>query len=68
MESTVLTLRINIDTKDKLDRLAAATHRSKSFLAAEAINRYLVVKLGKLVKLNRHCSRPMLETLRAMRN
>ena len=41
MESAVLTLRVNNETKDKLDKLASATHRSKSFLAAEAINRYL---------------------------
>ncbi|MEI8362350.1 MAG: ribbon-helix-helix domain-containing protein [Betaproteobacteria bacterium] len=54
MESAVLTLRINTDIKDKLDKLALATHRSKSFLAAEAINRYLEMKLGKLVKLNWH--------------
>ena len=46
MESSVLTLRINNDTKDKLDKLASATHRSKSFLAAEAINRYLEIGLN----------------------
>lgn len=41
MESSVLTLRLNNEIKNKLDKLANATKRSKSFLAAEAINRYL---------------------------
>jgi len=51
MESSVLTLRINKDTKDKLDRLAAATHRSKSFLAAEAINRYLEIEAWQISEI-----------------
>ena len=41
METSVLTLRIDTSVKEKLDLLAEATHRSKSFLAAEAISRYL---------------------------
>lgn len=41
MATTVLTLRIPEETKAKLDKLAKATHRSKSFLAEEAIARYL---------------------------
>ncbi len=41
MESTVLTLRVSRHTKDRLHKLAQATKRSKSFLAAEAIQRYL---------------------------
>jgi RHH-type transcriptional regulator, rel operon repressor / antitoxin RelB len=32
-----MTLRIEDDVKDRLDRLADATNRSKSFLAAQAI-------------------------------
>lgn len=51
MESAVLTLRINNDTKDKLDKLAAATHRSKSFLAAEAINRYLEIEAWQIAEI-----------------
>ena len=39
--STTMTIRIEDDIKDKLDVLAAATHRSKSFLAAEAIREYV---------------------------
>jgi predicted transcriptional regulator len=41
MATTVLTLRIPEETKAKLDKLAQATHRSKSFLAEEAIARYI---------------------------
>jgi RHH-type transcriptional regulator, rel operon repressor / antitoxin RelB len=35
--SSTMTLRIEDDVKDRLDRLADATNRSKSFLAAQAI-------------------------------
>ena len=41
MESAVLTLRVDARTKARLEKLAEATRRSKSFLAAEAIERYL---------------------------
>jgi predicted transcriptional regulator len=51
MESAVITLRINNETKDKLDKLASATHRSKSFLAAEAINRYLEIEAWQIAEI-----------------
>ena len=51
MESAVLTLRVNNETKDKLDKLASATHRSKSFLAAEAINRYLEIEALQIAEI-----------------
>ena len=41
MATAILTLRIPEETKAKLDKLAQATHRSKSYLAEEAIARYL---------------------------
>ena len=41
MATTVLTLRVPEEIKAKLDKLALATHRSKSFLAEEAIVRYI---------------------------
>ena len=40
MTSTV-TIRLEDVTKDKLEKLAGATHRSRSFLAAEAIKAYV---------------------------
>jgi predicted transcriptional regulator len=51
MESAVLTLRLNLDTKNKLDQLANATHRSKSFLAAEAISRYLELEAWQIAEI-----------------
>lgn len=39
--STTMTIRLEPDLKDRLDHLAEATHRSKSFLAAEAIRDYV---------------------------
>ncbi|MFO1425548.1 MAG: CopG family ribbon-helix-helix protein [Steroidobacteraceae bacterium] len=39
--STTITIRIDPDVKDRLDRLAEATQRSKSFLAAEAIRGFV---------------------------
>ena len=39
--STTMTIRLEDDVKDRLDVLAEATHRSKSFLAAEAIRAFV---------------------------
>jgi len=39
--STTMTLRLEDDVKNRLDTLAEATQRSKSYLAAEAIRVYL---------------------------
>ena len=41
MTSTTMTIRLESEMKAHLDNLAEITHRSKSFLAAEAINEYL---------------------------
>ena len=39
--STTMTLRLEDDIKDRLETLAGATQRSKSFLAAEAVRDYV---------------------------
>ncbi|MGI1678343.1 MAG: CopG family ribbon-helix-helix protein [Cellvibrionaceae bacterium] len=39
--STTMTIRLENELKDRLDQLAEATHRSKSFLAAEALKDYI---------------------------
>jgi RHH-type transcriptional regulator, rel operon repressor / antitoxin RelB len=39
--STTTTIRLDDDIKHRLGVLAAATHRSKSFLAAEAIRAFI---------------------------
>jgi predicted transcriptional regulator len=39
-ETTTITVRVPVEVRDKLDRLAGATKRSRSFLAAEALETY----------------------------
>ena len=39
--STTMTLRLEDDVKARLDKLADATQRSKSYLAAEAIREFV---------------------------
>lgn len=39
--STTMTVRLEADIKDRLDLLARNTHRSKSYLAAEAIREFV---------------------------
>jgi predicted transcriptional regulator len=51
MSTAVLTLRINNKTKLMLDRLAIATHRTKSFLAAEAIERYIELEAWQVKEI-----------------
>jgi RHH-type transcriptional regulator, rel operon repressor / antitoxin RelB len=43
MRSTTFTVRVDTGVKKRLERLAKSTGRSRSFLAAEAINEYLEV-------------------------
>ena len=40
-QSTTLSIRLEEDVKARLDQLADATNRSKSFLAAEAIRAFV---------------------------
>jgi predicted transcriptional regulator len=39
--STTMTIRVTPDLKEKLGRLAQATRRTKSYLAAEAVEAYV---------------------------
>ncbi len=39
--STTMTIRLDPELKGRLDQLAEVTHRSKSFLAAEAIRDFV---------------------------
>lgn len=41
--STTMTIRLEEDTKARLDALAESTNRSRSFLAAEAIREYIAL-------------------------
>jgi len=40
-QSTTISIRLETDVKARLDQLASATNRSKSFLAAEAIRAFV---------------------------
>jgi predicted transcriptional regulator len=40
-ESTTMTIRVSRDVKEKLERIATDTRRSKSFLAGEAVSAYV---------------------------
>ncbi|MGE3646238.1 MAG: CopG family ribbon-helix-helix protein [Beijerinckiaceae bacterium] len=46
--STTLTIRISQETKDRLEAVAQSNRRSKSFLAAEAIEEYLAVQAWQI--------------------
>jgi len=48
METTTLTLRVPTEIKEQLDKLADATHRSKSYLAGEAIRQYLELEAWQI--------------------
>jgi RHH-type transcriptional regulator, rel operon repressor / antitoxin RelB len=42
-QSSTMTIRLEAELKDKLDKLALMTRRSKSFLAAEAVREYIAL-------------------------
>jgi RHH-type transcriptional regulator, rel operon repressor / antitoxin RelB len=49
MSSTTFTVRVEPDVKKRLEQLARSTGRSRSFLAAEALNAYLDVNEWQVV-------------------
>ncbi len=51
--TTTMTIRIGADVKDKLDRLARSSRRSKSFLAAEAVAGFVERELEIIEGLQR---------------
>ena len=53
MSSTTMTIRVSTDLKEKLDRLAADTRRSRSFLAAEAVSDYVARELAIVEAVSR---------------
>lgn len=42
-QSTTMTIRLEPELKSRLDKLSAATRRSKSFLAAEAVREFVEI-------------------------
>ena len=53
MRSTTFTVRVDALAKKRLERLAKSTGRSRSFLAAEAINEYLDVNEWQVAGVRR---------------
>ena len=49
--STTMTVRLDDEVKARLDRLAEATQRSKSFLAAEAIREFVDLNAWQLSEI-----------------
>lgn len=41
LQSTTMTIRLDSELKSRLDKLSTATHRSRSFLAAEAVREFI---------------------------
>ena len=50
--STTMTVRLEEDVKARLDLLAEATQRSKSFLAAEAIREFIENNEWQIAEIN----------------
>ena len=50
--STTMTIRLESDLKDRLDQLSAATNRSKSFLAVEAIREFVELNEWQIQEIN----------------
>jgi predicted transcriptional regulator len=53
MRSTTLSVRVDAAAKKRLERLAKSTGRSRSFLAAEAINEYLEINEWQVAGIKR---------------
>ncbi|MCC7348648.1 MAG: CopG family ribbon-helix-helix protein [Variibacter sp.] len=53
MSSTTVTLRVNQSVKERLERLAKSTGRSRSYLAAEALSAYLDVNEWQIAGIKR---------------
>jgi len=51
--SITMTIRIDESVKERLERLAVATHRSKSFLAAEAVKDFLDLNEWQVDEISR---------------
>jgi len=46
-----MTIRLEPELKSRLERLASATHRSKSFLASEAVREFIEINEWQIQEL-----------------
>lgn len=49
--STTMTIRLEPELKNRLDKLSKTTHRSKSFLAAEAVREFIELNEWQIEEL-----------------
>ena len=52
-ESSVLTLRLDPKLKNKLDRISKSMNRSRSFVAAQAIQEYVSVNEWQIAEIKK---------------
>ena len=52
-ETNILTLRLDSKLKKKLDKLAKATERSRSYLAAEAIREFVALNEWQIEEIKK---------------
>jgi predicted transcriptional regulator len=52
-ESSVLTLRLDAKLKKKLGRLSKSMHRSRSFVAAQAIQEYVSINEWQIAEIKK---------------
>ena len=50
-QSTTMTIRLEPELKTRLDKLASVTHRSKSFLASEAVREFIELNEWQIQEL-----------------
>ncbi len=50
-QSSTMTIRLDAELKSRLDKLADATRRSKSYLAAEAVREYIELNEWQLQEI-----------------
>ena len=51
--TTTMTVRLESELKDRLDKLADATHRSRSFLAGDAIRKFIELNEWQIQELQK---------------
>jgi RHH-type rel operon transcriptional repressor/antitoxin RelB len=52
-QEKIVTLRMDAGLRERLDKLAAATRRSRSFLAAEAIREYVESNAWQIAEIQK---------------
>ena len=51
-QSTTMTIRLEPELKSRLDKLSASTHRSRSFLAAEAVREFVEINEWQIQEID----------------